>query len=463
MSIVTRRRLCACFIALIAVGLRASPYAPMSVSKDSSAVLDYTYTTTGQRLSRGDDQFIQWGLIDKPARIETGNKLEMLAHGPKSQRYLRKHADSSKSFYIGEMEYHIDAGSSQLKGRLYIRNGGYSPVAMVDIVDAKPQYSYLLQDHVGSILIAVDERGSVIAEASQGRYDPWGQPWGADGVASNTLQEKSRGFTGHENIASAALIQMNGRVYDPVIGLFLGPDRFIQKASQMVGLNRYAYISNSPVNGTDPSGWIGVSSLINERNLRAVRGYTSHLFSEFQETARKFPMFSQAEVPHSSGLKLADLDEAIVKINQSQRSAAHEAIKTYKGLTISNRRSKEIMALKNAGDRYRSVDYFSTSWYRDVAKQFAFRDGAEEGIILEVIGNSGAELAGLSDFPWEVEILYGRNTEFSLISRKALNEEGIHYFQLREESVAPDILQQPERIFAKEQNYLKAMHEYFNE
>jgi RHS repeat-associated protein len=125
---------------------------------------------------------------------------------------------------------------------------------MVSTSGGTSEYTYFLRDHVGSSVVAVDDEANVIEGASHGHHDPWGQPWSADG-SKNELKEDSRGFTGHENIASLGLIHMNGRVYDPMIGQFTGPDRLIQNAGQMVGLNRYAYIGNSPVNGIDSSGW----------------------------------------------------------------------------------------------------------------------------------------------------------------------------------------------------------------
>ena len=61
-------------------------------------------------------QSISWGLLDKPVKIRTrtrtggkgGSVYEEFTYGPGGQRYLRKHADGSKTFYVGDMEYQID-------------------------------------------------------------------------------------------------------------------------------------------------------------------------------------------------------------------------------------------------------------------------------------------------------------------------------------------------------------------
>ena len=57
----------------------------------------------------------------------------------------------------------------------------------------------------------------------------------------------SRGFTGHEHLDEVGLINMNGRVYDPAIGLFLSPDNDIQEPDFTQNYNRYAYCVNNPL------------------------------------------------------------------------------------------------------------------------------------------------------------------------------------------------------------------------
>ncbi|MBI9065568.1 MAG: RHS repeat-associated core domain-containing protein [Marinilabiliaceae bacterium] len=50
------------------------------------------------------------------------------------------------------------------------------------------------------------------------------------------------------------LINMNGRVYDPMLSRFLSPDPFVQAPGIAMGYNRYAYCLNNPFLYTDPSG-----------------------------------------------------------------------------------------------------------------------------------------------------------------------------------------------------------------
>jgi RHS repeat-associated protein len=64
----------------------------------------------------------------------------------------------------------------------------------------------------------------------------------------------NRGFTGHEHLAEFGLINMNGRMYDPILGRMLSPDNFIQDADYTQSYNRYSYCLNNPLKYTDPSG-----------------------------------------------------------------------------------------------------------------------------------------------------------------------------------------------------------------
>jgi RHS repeat-associated protein len=62
-----------------------------------------------------------------------------------------------------------------------------------------------------------------------------------------------RGYTGHEHLPEFGLINMNGRMYDPMIARFLSPDPYVQEAGTQ-GFNRYSYCINNPLKYIDPTG-----------------------------------------------------------------------------------------------------------------------------------------------------------------------------------------------------------------
>jgi len=93
-------------------------------------------------------------------------------------------------------------------------------------------------------------------------YGPWGAPrdaitWDAK-LPSDRWENDDfavdRGFTGHRMLDGFRLIHMNGRIYDPMVGRFLSPDIVVQFPGFLQSHNRYSYILNNPLSGTDPSG-----------------------------------------------------------------------------------------------------------------------------------------------------------------------------------------------------------------
>ena len=72
--------------------------------------------------------------------------------------------------------------------------------------------------------------------------------------AVNRRTTREHPFTSHEHDGDLALINMNGRIYDLALGQFLTPDPILQEPYGQ-GLNRYAYVKNSPLNYVDPSGF----------------------------------------------------------------------------------------------------------------------------------------------------------------------------------------------------------------
>ena len=125
--------------------------------------------------------------------------------------------------------------------------------AVVEHNGEDDELHYVYKDHLGSWTTITNAGGVVEREQS---FDAWGnmrdpETWGGD--YNNTLMF-DRGFTGHEHVYGFGLINMNGRVYDPVMSTFLSPDNYIQAPDNSQNFNRYAYCLNNPLKYTDPSG-----------------------------------------------------------------------------------------------------------------------------------------------------------------------------------------------------------------
>ena len=75
----------------------------------------------------------------------------------------------------------------------------------------------------------MDENGQKVFDAS---YDAWGKQT----VALNTIG-LHRGYTGHEMLCEFDIINMNGRLYDPVLGRFFSPDNYVQMPDNSQNFN----------------------------------------------------------------------------------------------------------------------------------------------------------------------------------------------------------------------------------
>ena len=105
---------------------------------------------------------------------------------------------------------------------------------------------YIHTDHLGSYCAITNSAKQV---RQRNFFDPWGNNIGAVNYSLTT-----RGFTGHEHYPELKIINMNGRLYDPVIARFFSPDKYVANSSFTQDFNRYSYARNCPLMYTDPSG-----------------------------------------------------------------------------------------------------------------------------------------------------------------------------------------------------------------
>ena len=120
------------------------------------------------------------------------------------------------------------------------------------------------RDYLGSVTHVATSGGTLVAEYS---YDPWGRMRNPQTLEPYTYANEpelllGRGYTGHEHLSWYGLVNMNARLYDPVLGRFLSPDPYVQAPDFSQNFNRYSYALNNPLKYTDESGEFCLTTLL---------------------------------------------------------------------------------------------------------------------------------------------------------------------------------------------------------
>ena len=178
-------------------------------------------------------------------------------YGTDLQRWktvLKKNGTVAKTtIFAGNYESIVENGQTK---QLYYISGVDGTVAIyVKQSGQQDKIYYPHFDHLGSVVKMTDNNGAEVFKAS---YDAWGKQT----ILNNTFAFH-RGYTGHEHLKEFSLINMNGRMYDPVLGRFLSPDPFVQLPDASQNYNRYSYCLNNPLIYTDENGqWFGIDDLL---------------------------------------------------------------------------------------------------------------------------------------------------------------------------------------------------------
>lgn len=168
-------------------------------------------------------------------------------------------------YYIGG-KYELDQTPTSTREKLYLGGDAYSSNAvLVKNNTGDWNIYYICRDYLGSITQITDATGNIVQELS---YDAWGNLRNPETQALYDIGQEpelflGRGYTGHEHLAVFGLINMNGRLYDPVLGRFLSPDPFIQVGDFGQNFNSYSYCLNNPLIYIDQNGqWFLIDDLV---------------------------------------------------------------------------------------------------------------------------------------------------------------------------------------------------------
>ena len=201
-----------------------------------------------------DQLDIDYTMFDKVRRIVSDESHLLFDYGYDHQRVRMRGTPDSEKVYVGNCEFVSDMNGTSAVTYLI----GPLGVFAVNTLETGGchfvnQLHYVYKDHLGSWTTITNANGTVEREQS---FDAWGNMRNPDTWTGTVTQQPmfDRGYTGHEHLNAFGLINMNGRMYDPVMSSFLSVDNYVQCPDFSQNFNRYAYCLNNPLKYTDPSG-----------------------------------------------------------------------------------------------------------------------------------------------------------------------------------------------------------------
>jgi uncharacterized protein (TIGR02594 family) len=220
-----------------------------------------------------------------------------------SQVYkLNGQVNLTKYYAFGNYEKEISSSTTR---ELYYINTPSGVVAVAVVQSGAVNLYYIHTDALGSFDVITSSSGAVVEKNS---FDPWGRrrnfsDWTYVNV--NPTLFTGRGFTGHEHLLEFDLINMNGRIYDPLIAMFLSPDNYLQAPGLTKGFDRYSYCFNNPLKLIDPSGNVSFSSFIGLNILNYTMRFVSNLLVSGMSLSEAFKN-TPIELLYSGELYYAD-------------------------------------------------------------------------------------------------------------------------------------------------------------
>ena len=259
----------------------SKPYAITDVALTGSAIPQLT-------------QEVEYASFHRPIDISEGGYHSHVIYNSDFDRVkmhvTRNGVNYLRRYYLGGC-YERDVDSlSNVTERLYLGGDYYTAPAVLIKDSSEESLHFIHRDYLGSITHITDRFGDVEQELS---YDAWGRlrdPATLEVYEPGEEPELmiGRGYTGHEHLTWHGLINMNARLYDPVLGRFLSPDPFVQAPDLSQNFNRYTYAMNNPFRYTDETGeffWLafgiaaGIGAIINLathfEELKTVGGWKS--------------------------------------------------------------------------------------------------------------------------------------------------------------------------------------------
>jgi RHS repeat-associated protein len=251
------------------------PHAVRSIERDGDVVMSVRYDLAGNVRERegegvlGGFQTLEHTSFNLPKQISVGQGTaarhyfyEYDAHQSRVRLGVDRDGDSDfeeERLYVGNgyERQQVEAAGGDIVRHVYKVLVEGRQVAEIERerrgATTTESRRFIHADHLQSSQVVTDEAGEIVRTQ---RFAPFGLPEEPiSGSSGDSAARLRAGFTGHESDVETGLINMRGRMYDPLIGRFLQADPMTDSEQGGIWVNRYAYAANNPLTFTDPSGF----------------------------------------------------------------------------------------------------------------------------------------------------------------------------------------------------------------
>ncbi len=377
---------------------------------------DHSYQVTGYSatilpFSSVNSQSISYTSYGRPLEITESNRLQSTsktasftygAGGDRIRMVVTNSADTLLTrYYIGE-RYERDKAARETVKRLYLGGDAYSAPMVLCMVSGTWKVYQIGRDYLGSITQMIDEDGEVIEESS---YDPWGRRRNVESLYSYASGAEpdlflGRGYTGHEHLPWFGLVNMNARLYDPLVGRFLSPDPYVQAPDFTQNFNRYSYALNNPLKYSDKSG----ESIVVAAIVGAILGgYFGGVMSNGTFNPSKWDLSSKKTWKYIAGGAITGLITSTLGASiTAAMTAEHVGIGASTiGSVFTSTTNSILTGLYSDEDVDMKINFGVFSWNMTQGKLESFKKG-------DTLGNIGYSLGGLGIV---ADILRGNNPD----------------------------------------------------
>ena len=213
----------------------------------ASSLGTYGYDARGDQMTAPGrtTTFAYFGL---PHTMTVNGVSTTFAYDGSRSRVLKTSGATAVVSFGGLYERRVTA--TQTTDVLYAMDEG-RPVAQITFTETATGSTeqptlYLHGDHLGSVQMVTNPAGQITARQT---FDPFG---GRVGAAATGVRV---GFDGLEEDDDLSLVNMNGRIYDPLQSRFVSADPLVSSFFVSQSFNPYSFVQNNPLNLRDPSGF----------------------------------------------------------------------------------------------------------------------------------------------------------------------------------------------------------------